>query len=178
MGWSSCVGGGLSRKEASPRSVRATPSSAPWSARWSSRSRQHLPQSPAKAEGNPHAIADPQHHGQGAGAAHPRSAANHLLGHRSDMTWSHPAHPGTLEERLSEKELCPEDLLAGQEAAFARDIARLQARRTEFVAVVCPCCARADARPAFSKFGFEFARCFDCGTIYMTPRPSPPLMAA
>jgi 2-polyprenyl-3-methyl-5-hydroxy-6-metoxy-1,4-benzoquinol methylase len=94
------------------------------------------------------------------------------------MTWSHPAHPATLEERLSEKELCPEDLLAGQEAAFARDIARLQARRAEFVAVVCPCCAGADARPAFSKFGFEFARCFDCGTIYMTPRPSPPLMAA
>ena len=29
-------------------------------------------------------------------------------------------------ERLSEQELCPDKLLAGQEAAFARDIKRLQ----------------------------------------------------
>ena len=42
-----------------------------------------------------------------------------------------------LGERLSEKELCPEELLAGQEAAFARDIARLHARKEEFVVVHC-----------------------------------------
>jgi 2-polyprenyl-3-methyl-5-hydroxy-6-metoxy-1,4-benzoquinol methylase len=82
-----------------------------------------------------------------------------------------------LGEQLSEKELCPEDLLAGQEAAFARDIARLHARKDEFQAVRCPGCGGGDATPAFEKFGFRFAACRACGTIYMTPRPSPAAMA-
>lgn len=80
-------------------------------------------------------------------------------------------------DRLSEKELCPDDLLAGQEAAFARDIARLHARQAEFVEVGCPACAGASAVPAFVKYGFSFRRCRDCETIYMSPRPSPAVMA-
>jgi 2-polyprenyl-3-methyl-5-hydroxy-6-metoxy-1,4-benzoquinol methylase len=80
--------------------------------------------------------------------------------------------------RLSEKELCPDDLLAGQEAAFARDIERLQARRAEFVAVDCPACGGTVRQPAFAKFGFDFQRCAACRTIYMSPRPSPAAMAA
>jgi 2-polyprenyl-3-methyl-5-hydroxy-6-metoxy-1,4-benzoquinol methylase len=83
-----------------------------------------------------------------------------------------------LDERLSEKELCPADLLAGQEAAFARDIERLQARRAEFVAVDCPACGSATRQPEFAKLGFDFQRCTECRTIYMTPRPSPAVMAA
>lgn len=83
-----------------------------------------------------------------------------------------------LGDRLSEKELCPDDLLAGQEDAFARDIARLQKRRDEFVTVDCPSCDSAARRPAFAKYGFEFANCMDCATIYMTPRPSPAVMAS
>jgi 2-polyprenyl-3-methyl-5-hydroxy-6-metoxy-1,4-benzoquinol methylase len=79
---------------------------------------------------------------------------------------------------LSEHELCPDDLLAGQEVAFARDIARLQARRDEFVAVDCPACGGTDRHAAFAKFGFDFATCVACATIYMTPRPSPAIMAA
>src|SRR5258708_34303022 len=83
-----------------------------------------------------------------------------------------------LGQRLSEQELCPADLLAGQEAAFARDIARLRSWRSEFVAVDCPACNSAARQPLFVKFGFEFARCATCRTIYMTPRPSSAIMAA
>jgi 2-polyprenyl-3-methyl-5-hydroxy-6-metoxy-1,4-benzoquinol methylase len=86
--------------------------------------------------------------------------------------------PDALGAPLSESELCPEDLLAGQEAAFARDIARLQARRGEFVTVDCPACGGAKREFAFAKFGFDFRRCADCRTIYMSPRPSPAVMAA
>ena len=78
---------------------------------------------------------------------------------------------------LSEKELCPEDLLAGQEEAFARDMARLQARRSEFVAVNCPACDGPAFRHAFTKFGFDYVTCDLCGTLYMNPRPSPEIMA-
>lgn len=79
-------------------------------------------------------------------------------------------------EPLSEKELCPDDLLAGQEAAFARDIARLKLRRAEFVTVACPACGSAEHRSAFEKLGFSFQSCSSCATIYMSPRPSQRLM--
>ncbi|MCA9291921.1 MAG: class I SAM-dependent methyltransferase [Phycisphaerales bacterium] len=83
----------------------------------------------------------------------------------------------TLGEPLSEQELCPDALLAGQEAAFHRDILRLQARRAEFVDVACPACGADDAAPIFSKHTFAYGRCAACATIYMSPRPSEAVMA-
>lgn len=88
-----------------------------------------------------------------------------------------PRQTTELGERLSEQELCPDDLLAGQEAAFARDIERLHARSSEFVEVACPACGPSGYRHAFDKFGFSFRSCRDCATIYMSPRPSAKLMA-
>lgn len=81
-----------------------------------------------------------------------------------------------LGEPLHESELCPDELLHLQEAAFARDIARLQARAAEFVAVACPACQSRTHTHVFDKFGFAFQRCNDCGTLYMSPRPSEALM--
>jgi 2-polyprenyl-3-methyl-5-hydroxy-6-metoxy-1,4-benzoquinol methylase len=81
-----------------------------------------------------------------------------------------------LGEKLSESELCPDDMLAGQEAAFARDIERLHRRAAEFVRVVCPACTADTPQFAFEKFGFAFQRCPDCRTIYMSPRPSEAVM--
>lgn len=78
---------------------------------------------------------------------------------------------------LSETELCPPDLLAGQEAAFARDVARLRARASEFVRVACPACGARDARPAIVKWGFRWMACRGCATRYMDPRPSEAVMA-
>ena len=79
--------------------------------------------------------------------------------------------------RLSESELCPVDLLAGQEAAFARDVARLHARASEFVAVDCPACGGKASTPIFAKYGLAFRGCTACKTIYMSPRPSPAVMS-
>ena len=81
-------------------------------------------------------------------------------------------------ERLSEQELCPDKLLAGQEAAFARDIKRLQSKKSDFMAVNCPACGHNDSPPVFSKFGFQYLQCPACQTIYMSPRPSPKVMAS
>jgi 2-polyprenyl-3-methyl-5-hydroxy-6-metoxy-1,4-benzoquinol methylase/ribosomal protein S27E len=82
------------------------------------------------------------------------------------------------DQTLSEKELCPDELLAGQEAAFARDISRLQARKSEFVEVHCPACGHRHSTPVFAKFGFQYLGCPVCQTIYMSPRPSPEVMAS
>lgn len=79
---------------------------------------------------------------------------------------------------LSEKELCPQELLAGQEAAFERDIARLQARRAEFAEVACPACGQGGHEQAFTKYGFAFRSCPGCKTLYMSPRPSEAVMQA
>lgn len=78
---------------------------------------------------------------------------------------------------LSEAELCPPELLEGQEAAFARDVARLIARRDQFVHVPCPACGLRDAEPAMAKWGFTWVACAGCETRYMTPRPSETVMA-
>jgi SAM-dependent methyltransferase len=81
-------------------------------------------------------------------------------------------------EQLSEHELCPPELLRGQEEAFARDVDRLQARAPEFVTVACPACGADEPQPAWEKHGFQWVTCPRCATIYMSPRPSPAVMAA
>lgn len=85
--------------------------------------------------------------------------------------------PQKIGEHLTESELCPDDLLKGQEAAFSRDIERLQRRASEFVGVHCPACGQERGRAVFEKFGFAFKCCDDCATIYMSPRPSEAVMA-
>jgi 2-polyprenyl-3-methyl-5-hydroxy-6-metoxy-1,4-benzoquinol methylase/ribosomal protein S27E len=82
-----------------------------------------------------------------------------------------------LGEQLRESELCPDDLLKGQEAAFEIDIARLHARKSEFVKVSCPACNQENDNIVFTKFDFTFHRCSACSTIYMSPRPSETLMS-
>ena len=89
----------------------------------------------------------------------------------SDSTFASIGQP------LSEHELCPDDLISGQEAAFNRDIERLHRRRKEFVAVSCPCCGEERPTFAFEKHGFSFVRCPECLTVYMSPRPSEQVMA-
>lgn len=81
-----------------------------------------------------------------------------------------------MNEQLSEEELCPPELLKGQEEAFARDIERLQARVGEFVAVNCPACHAPSGTPAFEKHTFKYLSCPRCETVYMSPRPSPAVM--
>jgi SAM-dependent methyltransferase len=73
---------------------------------------------------------------------------------------------------LSESELCPPSLLAAQEAAYARDCARLR-ERARLSPAACPACGRDEPAPGFSKDGFDWATCPGCATLYMTPRPSP-----
>jgi len=83
-----------------------------------------------------------------------------------------------LGERLSERELCPNQLLKGQEEAFQRDIERLQTRLAEFVKVACPACSQGRYSKAFDKHGFTYVTCDHCATLYMNPRPNPEIMAA
>jgi|GEM_PF-117811 len=92
------------------------------------------------------------------------------------MTRQKPAKPNT-PPKLSEDELCPADLLAGQEAAFQADIDRLRTRSAEFVQVPCPACGSDAYEPALKKFGFPYVSCSRCRTLFLNPRPTPAIMA-
>lgn len=81
------------------------------------------------------------------------------------------------DDKLSEAEIFPTDMLAAQEAAYARDIERLKDRASEFVTVTCPACGSRHHIFAFEKFSFQFQKCTDCETIYMSPRPSVAVMS-
>jgi SAM-dependent methyltransferase len=81
-------------------------------------------------------------------------------------------------QKLSEEEICPTELLKGQEEAFARDVARLQARSAEFILEPCPACGSELCDPAFEKWTFRYVTCKKCSTLYMRPRPSPEVMHA
>ncbi|MGE0395429.1 MAG: class I SAM-dependent methyltransferase [Kofleriaceae bacterium] len=50
------------------------------------------------------------------------------------------------------------------------------ARRSEFVDVDCPACAGSSRRPAFQKYDLDYVTCSSCATIYISPRPSPPVL--
>jgi len=44
--------------------------------------------------------------------------------------------------------------------------------------VPCPACSSAAARPAFERFGLAYKECEECATVYLSPRPGRPTLAA
>ena len=77
---------------------------------------------------------------------------------------------------LREADIRPDELMAEQARRYEADVARLVARREEFVAVRCPACDADDPRPEWRKYGLEYPRCAACGTVYMSPRPTPEIL--
>lgn len=79
---------------------------------------------------------------------------------------------------LSQKDLCPEELLSEQEAAFQRDVDRMLVRKHEFVQVACPACQGKTSRKVFEKYGLSYEECAQCLTLFVSPRPTPEILHA
>jgi 2-polyprenyl-3-methyl-5-hydroxy-6-metoxy-1,4-benzoquinol methylase len=79
---------------------------------------------------------------------------------------------------FSETDIRPDALMGEQAQRLDADIRRLLARRDEFVEVTCPACGAGPeaARPALEKYTLTFLLCGRCGTMYMSPRPSPAVL--
>lgn len=79
---------------------------------------------------------------------------------------------------FSERDIRPDALMGEQAERLAADIRRLLTRRHEFVTVSCPGCGAGpeSARPKLEKFTLTFLDCERCGTMYMSPRPSPDVL--
>jgi SAM-dependent methyltransferase len=82
-----------------------------------------------------------------------------------------------MREGLRVEEIRPSELLGDQATRLAADIERLLRRSGEFVDVACPACDGPNHDFALTKYELSFVTCSDCGTMYMTPRPSPDVLA-
>lgn len=78
---------------------------------------------------------------------------------------------------LRETEIRPRELMAEQARRFAADVAWLLERRDRFVDVPCPVCASEERKRAWVKYELDYVECTGCGTVYMSPRPAPDLLA-
>lgn len=78
---------------------------------------------------------------------------------------------------LAETDIRPNELRAGQAERLAADLRLLLARRAEFVAVACPACASDERQTEFEKATLNYVTCAACETLYMSPRPTPELLA-
>lgn len=78
---------------------------------------------------------------------------------------------------LRETDIRPDDLMAGQLERLAADLSRLLERREAFVDIACPACGSGDRRPELEKWTLAYVTCEACETMYMSPRPTPELLA-
>jgi len=79
---------------------------------------------------------------------------------------------------LQEKDIRPTNdaSQAEQKRRYESDVARMLARRSEFVEVACPACGSEERRPRFEKLTLTYPECVACGTVYVSPRPPPDVL--
>jgi 2-polyprenyl-3-methyl-5-hydroxy-6-metoxy-1,4-benzoquinol methylase len=74
---------------------------------------------------------------------------------------------------MKEEEIRPQDLFNRFLAAAREDIETFFSDHSQFVATNCAACGSQNRKWAFDKLGFQFQTCRDCGSLYLSPRPSP-----
>jgi SAM-dependent methyltransferase/ribosomal protein S27E len=74
---------------------------------------------------------------------------------------------------MKESEIRPQNLFNRYLELSQQDIERFFRDKSKFVAVACPGCGSIKQEPGLEKFGFTYVLCSDCGTLYLSPRPSP-----
>ncbi len=79
-------------------------------------------------------------------------------------------------DALSLNEIRSDEFKSLQIKAYSNDIARLHKRLDEFVAVPCPACGSDISQYRFEKYRCKFVECQQCGSLYMSPRPTPAVM--
>jgi 2-polyprenyl-6-hydroxyphenyl methylase / 3-demethylubiquinone-9 3-methyltransferase len=70
----------------------------------------------------------------------------------------------------------PDGAMVGQKAAMQADVDWLASRTAQFVPVACPACGYNDSKYLYEKYSMQHRRCDDCGTQYVSPRPSADLL--
>ncbi len=77
---------------------------------------------------------------------------------------------------IRETEIRPDHLIEEQQRRFEADVARILARKAEFVQVPCPACGGEKSHLAFQKHELDYVLCDKCETMFINPRPTPPIL--
>ena len=77
---------------------------------------------------------------------------------------------------MKESEIRPEALFARYLELVRQSGAELLQSSGEFVSVSCPGCGAEDSETVLKKEGFQHELCGSCGSLFVSPRPSPALL--
>jgi len=72
---------------------------------------------------------------------------------------------------MKEADIRPHGLFNQYLELCRQDIERFFSDKTNFIEVPCPACAGGRISDTLEKFGFRYAVCADCGSLYASPRP-------
>jgi 2-polyprenyl-3-methyl-5-hydroxy-6-metoxy-1,4-benzoquinol methylase len=73
---------------------------------------------------------------------------------------------------MKESEIRPRQLFNQYLELARKDIDRFFSDPSQFVAVACPGCGSQTCEPALVKLKFRYMLCSECGSLYLSPRPT------
>lgn len=77
---------------------------------------------------------------------------------------------------LTENSIRPKNLMVEQKKAMHADIEWLKNRSKGFIDVECPACGSSSSKLLYKKYYFSHLLCKNCGTQYVSPRPTKALL--
>lgn len=81
-----------------------------------------------------------------------------------------------VDEYLNEMEVHPSGLYERLMDVCVASAKELLDQQERFVETACPACASSDREPAFEKHGYTYWSCRGCATLFVSSRPSDPLL--
>lgn len=79
---------------------------------------------------------------------------------------------------MKEQDIRPAEIFSRYLQLTAADARTYFGDPTGRIAVPCPGCEAPDQPPSFVKEGFQYCHCSHCGSLFVSPRPSPSLLDA
>ena len=78
---------------------------------------------------------------------------------------------------MKERDIRPDNMMERLFEINRRDLERFLPDKSQLMEIPCPACGSERRTAAFDKFGFSYVSCRECDTLYLSPRPTPEMMA-
>lgn len=73
---------------------------------------------------------------------------------------------------LRESEIRPDSLYHKYKDILEKEIAGFFPDQSRFIKINCPGCGERRFKKAFVKLGFQYCKCSQCGSLFVSPRPT------
>ena len=80
-------------------------------------------------------------------------------------------------EDLKEMEIRPDPLYSKYREMVEDEIRKFFIDQSSFVKINCPGCDGKRFKKAFDKFSFQYCRCPDCNSLFVSPRPTAEMLS-